>query len=156
MAAATVTLTAPSTSSPGGLVILPDGSTLTISAIGQVACPTQFVSVLLNDGFTYKASTANGIVADTNANQANATPLPAAWNRITTNGAANGAVKLPAALPGTLIRVTNTVANSANVYPQSGEAITGGAANAAFALAANKTAEFSCAVAGQWDAVLTA
>lgn len=151
-----VTLTAPSTSAPGSIVQFPDGTTTTISAINQISCPNQFVSALLNDGFTFRASTANGITADTNANQANATALPASWNRITTNGAANGGVKLPAATPGILIRVTNVAANSANVYPQSNEAITGLSANSAFALAANKTAEFSCAVAAQWDAVLTA
>lgn len=96
-------------------------------------------------------------IASNGTSLANATLLTNRINRVTTVGAANGGVRLPAALPGDIRVVTNAnAANAANVFPAVNEAITGGAANAALNLAANKTALFVCAVAGQWDALLTA
>jgi hypothetical protein len=78
-------------------------------------------------------------------------------NRITTVAAGNDSVKLPASVAGMEIVVINAAAaNSAAVYPASGDAINALSANAAFTLAANKTAIFFCAVAGTWNSVLTA
>jgi hypothetical protein len=43
-----------------------------------------------------------------------------------------------------------------NVFPASGEAINALGANAAFALAAGKTATFYCYTAAQWHSILSA
>lgn len=63
---------------------------------------------------------------------------------------------LPASLPGRDITITNAAVNSMNVFPFTGDAINGAAVNAAYALAGGKTAELTCAVAGQWHAILSA
>lgn len=106
-------------------------------------------------GLATIGTTANG-VSSNGTTLVGATPLTATLNRVTTNGAANGAVQLVAAVPGARQRVTNATANALGVFPQANEAITPGAANAVFSIPANKTAEFSSAVAAQWDAVLSA
>jgi hypothetical protein len=96
-------------------------------------------------------------IASNGTTQANGTPLTATLNRVASVGAANGAVVLPASQPGMRIRVTNAnTANAVGVFPVANEAITPGAANAVFSVPANKTADFSCAVAKQWDALLSA
>jgi murein L,D-transpeptidase YcbB/YkuD len=99
----------------------------------------------------------NGITAHAGGGQASATQLTTQVNRVTTVATAADSVKLPAARAGDMIVVINAdSADSLNVYPQSGEAINALGADAAFALAANKTAIFFCALAGQWNSVLTA
>jgi hypothetical protein len=63
---------------------------------------------------------------------------------------------LPAAVKGKRLTVNNTAANSMNVFPQVGEAINALAVNVAYALAGGKTAQFTCAVNGTWDVLLSA
>ena len=112
--------------------------------------------VILAPGFEALSAT-NGITAHSGGGQTNAVLLSAFLNRITTVAAGNDSVLLPVSTPGTMLIVKNAAAaNSANVYPQSGDAINALSANAAFALAANKCALFVCFVAGTWDAILTA
>ena len=102
-------------------------------------------------------STTNGITAFSTGGQASAVLLTTVINRVTTVAAANDSVKLPAAVAGLVITVTNAAAvNSMNLFPNTGDAINALAANAAFAIVAGKTATLSCAVAGQWHAVLSA
>jgi hypothetical protein len=102
-------------------------------------------------------STTNGITAFATGGQASAVQLTTVINRVTTVGSAADSVKLPAAVAGLSITVTNAAAaNSMNVFPATGDAINALTANTALAVAANKTAVFSCAVAGQWHSVLTA
>jgi hypothetical protein len=99
----------------------------------------------------------NGITAFAGGGQASAVALTTCINRITTVGTAADSVKLPAAVAGLSIYVANAAAaNSLNVFPATGDAINALAANAAFAIAANKTATFVCANAGQWHAILSA
>lgn len=99
----------------------------------------------------------NGITAFAGGGQASAVALTADFNRVTTVATGNDSVKLPAATAGKQVVVVNAAAaNSMNVYPVSGEAINALSANAAFAMAANKTALFTCIVAGTWNAILTA
>ena len=99
----------------------------------------------------------NGLTAHAGGGQANALLLANLINRVTTVATGNDSVKLPAATVGKWLIVENAAAaNSMNVFPQSGEAINAGAADAAFAMAANKRALFFCAVAGTWGAILTA
>lgn len=103
------------------------------------------------------SSTANGLTAHSGGGQGSALPLTASINRVTTVAAANDSVLLPASIPGSQIMVVNAAAaNSMNVFPQTGDAINALAANTAFAMAANKTANFICAVAGTWNSNLTA
>lgn len=103
-------------------------------------------------------SVANAITAFATGGQTSATQLAAAVNRITTVTTIADSVKLPAAVAGTWLGVTviNAATNSANVFPSTGDAINALGANAAYALAGGKTADFYCAVNGQWHAVLSA
>lgn len=80
-----------------------------------------------------------------------ATPvLNAAFNEITVVVTANDSVALPSAQVGLAITVTNSAANSANVFPQPLDIINAGAAGAAVALAAAATADFVCTKTGVW------
>lgn len=102
-------------------------------------------------------STTNGITAFSTGGQTNAVPLVSVINRVTTVAAAADSVKLPAAVAGLSITVTNAAAaNAMNVFPATGDIINALAANTALSIVANKTATFTCAVAGQWHSVLTA
>jgi hypothetical protein len=101
-------------------------------------------------------SSANG-VSSNGTTQGNGTPITAALTRVTTVAAVNGAVTLPAALPGMRLRITNANGgNTANIFPAANETINSAAANTSVQLAANKTVELSCAVAGAWDVLLSA
>lgn len=102
-------------------------------------------------------STTNAITAFAGGGQANAVLLTTTVNRVTTVATAADSVKLPAALAGSRVVVFNkAAANSLNVFPSTGDNINALAANAAYALAATKGAEFYCAVNGTWDTILTA
>jgi hypothetical protein len=102
-------------------------------------------------------SQANGITAYATGGQTNAVQLTKAINRVTTVGSAADSVKLPKAVAGTSLVVINAAAaNSMNVFPSSGDAVNALSADAAFAVAANKTVLFFCAVAGTWNAIVTA
>lgn len=102
-------------------------------------------------------SAVNGITAFAGGGQASAVLLTATINRITTVGTAADSVKMPVSAPGMSITVSNAAAaNSMNLFPQTGDQINALGANAAFAIAAGKTATLTCAVAGQWHAVLSA
>jgi hypothetical protein len=98
----------------------------------------------------------NGITAHAGGGQGSAVPLTTVINRVTTVGTAGDSVVMPASAPGMQIMVANAAANSMNVFPASGDAINALGANAAYALAAGKTATLYCANAGQWHALLSA
>jgi hypothetical protein len=85
------------------------------------------------------------------------TALTADVNEVNTVATAADSVQLPAGKQGATVFVrNNAAANSMNVFPQTGESINAAAANAAFAVAANKSAIFVCMVDGRWAAVLSA
>lgn len=158
MASISITMTAPASVGQGISVQFRDGSSTTVGAYGITSVPAQFVKDMLDAGWQLfgQPSVANGVAADSNANQANATPLPAQYNRVTSAPAANAGVLLPKSAPGLRVRVSN--ANSGNqisVFPAANDAINSAAANAAHLVAANKTAEYSCSVAGAWDVILS-
>lgn len=52
------TLSAPSTVSVGSQVYYPDGTTTTVDANGNIACPDNFVGAMLNAGYNFAASDA--------------------------------------------------------------------------------------------------
>lgn len=100
---------------------------------------------------------ADSLTAHAGGGQGSALLLTAQMNRVTTVGTGADSVKLPVSIAGLTIQVTNAAAsNSMNVFPQTGDAINALSANAAFALAAGKTATFSCYTAGQWHSILSA
>jgi hypothetical protein len=133
--------------SQAGIIMLveSDGVWVWIGAVG--------VNPTLNPGLIPVKDT---ITAFAGGGQANATQLIAYVNRVTTVGTAADSLKLPVGTPGMSLVVRNTTATSANVFGQTGAAINEGGANAAFPLAAGKSATFYCVSATQWIAVLTA
>ena len=83
--------------------------------------------------------------------------VTAAVTRVTTVGTAGDSLRLPPSVPGvSLVIVNAAAANSMDVFPAVGDAINALSANAALAVAANKTVLLVCAVAGIWNAIVTA
>ena len=113
-------------------------------------------TIQMGSGQRFLASAVNGLAAKAGGGQAGATLCTADINRFTTVTTIADSGLLPAALPGMEITVSNAAANSMNLFPNTGEQINAGGANAAFAVAGGKTVQLSCAVAGQWHGVLSA
>jgi len=88
--------------------------------------------------------------------QAGATLLTSQIAKVGTVATAGDSVLLPLSTPGHERIVVNATANSMNVFPQTGDTINALSANAAFAMAAGKTAHFYCPAAGQWFCNLSA
>lgn len=97
----------------------------------------------------------NGLVAKAGGGQAGATLL-GNNNRILTVTTIADSCLLPSAIVGAVVDGFNVSANSTNIFPQVGDAINAGAANAAFAVAGTKGFRFTCTVAGTWNATLSA
>lgn len=95
------------------------------------------------------ASAIVGDVADNltaaGSTQGTALKLYANTNIVTTTAASTG-VQLPPMQTGDMVEVVNLGANSLSVYPLTGGAIQTGAANAAFAVGAGKSALFTARV----------
>jgi len=100
-------------------------------------------------------SVTSGITADTGSAQGGGV-LTTAINQIATCGTAGDAVTLPAAKPGRKVWVYNDGAESADVFPASGDNIDEAGANTAKALAADANAEFTCTSAGHWSTIVSA
>jgi len=117
---------------------------------------TSVTTGALSSTGTTLRSVQNGITAFATGGQASATPLTKDINRVTTVATADDSVRLPVAVPGMSITVINASAASMDVFPTTGAAIDGGTANAALAVAAGGVVTFHCAVALQWNAVISA
>ena len=102
------------------------------------------------------ASYQNGLTALAGGGQTGATLISRTFTRFTTVATTADSALLPAASAGLTYTVKNAGANSMNVFPNVGDAINALSANAAFAVAAGKAAQFFCVVNGTWDAILTA
>jgi hypothetical protein len=101
----------------------------------------------------------DNITAKAGGNQQPSSPLNASitLHRIVTVASPNDSVTLPPSKGGAFYIITNAHAsNSANVFPNTGDAINTLGANNAFALAAGKVALFFCVTAGQWHSLTTA
>jgi hypothetical protein len=100
----------------------------------------------------------NGLTALAGGGQTGAIELyPRTINRVTTVATAADSALLPDAAAGEFLTVINAAAaNSMNVFPRSNQLVNALAADAAFAIAANKTVDFYCAVDGVWNTNLTA
>jgi hypothetical protein len=81
--------------------------------------------------------------------QANATALTTEFNQVSTVTSGSG-VRLPTAVAGMAISITNTSANSLLVYPATSAAINSLSANAAFTQAAGSTLQFIAMTSTQW------
>ena len=95
-------------------------------------------------------SVAVGQTANTGSAQGN-NPITTEFYEIATCANAGDAVTLPTAKAGQLVIIVNNGANSADVFPASGDKIDGGSVNAAFALAAGANALFICQDDTDWD-----
>lgn len=93
------------------------------------------------------------ITAKAGGGQQATNALNAMINRVTTVASAGDSVTLPIAQPGMTITVINTTATSMNVFPNTGDAINNGAANALYALAGVHSALFSAGGSGFWGAI---
>ena len=101
-------------------------------------------------------SSMNAITATPGGTQANSFAITSAINRVTVVATAADAVKLPIAAAGMQIIISNASGAAMSVWPGVGDAINGGAANAAYSIAAGKTVELFSAALGFWHAVLSA
>lgn len=99
----------------------------------------------------------DAIVASATQTQLAGTALTTDINRVVTVVTAGDAVKLPAAVAGKTVSVINAnVTNAIGVFPASGDAINAIAANGVYSVAATKSVDFKCAVAGTWNSLLSA
>jgi len=113
------------------------GGTLAVSgatSMGAVTATTVSTASLL------VTTSTNSITAFSGGGQASATQLAAGINRITTVAAAGDSVKLPVAVVGQLLVVSNSAAtNSMNLFPATSGFINNLAVNTQLAVAAGKT-----------------
>ena len=93
-----------------------------------------------------------GNTANTGSAQGN-NPITSFLYEIATCANAGDAVTLPAASAGLMVIVVNNGAESADVFPASGDKIDGGSTNAAYALASATNTIFICQDATDWDTV---
>lgn len=114
---------------------------------------------VVNVGYL-RMSITDSITAFAGGGQTSAVSLISSFNRVSTVASANDSVKLPlcrdtggtvvgagqpAKTTGMILYVVNAAAsNSMNVYPSSGGSINALSADAAYAVAANKTVGFLC------------
>ena len=93
-----------------------------------------------------------GVTAHTGSAQGNGA-ITSTFVEIATVGTTGDAVTLPAAAAGKIVIIANNGANSADVFPASGDKIDGGSANAALALAAGSNRIHICQDATDWDTI---
>jgi hypothetical protein len=114
---------------------------------------------------TVSVSPAAGVTAHAGGGQASATALLYTINRVSTVATAADSVLLPPAKHGMQLTIINDAAsNSMNLFPSSqaqggasgGDQINALGQNAAFAIAAGKTAIAASSVDGKWHIVLSA
>ncbi len=91
------------------------------------------------------------VTASTTQTQAGGQALTRALNDVATVANADDAVVLPTVIAGNVVVVTNNGANRLQIFPFSGDAIDGLAANAAITCAVGTTAIFRAKSASAWD-----
>jgi hypothetical protein len=101
-------------------------------------------------------SSANALTAHAGGGQGSALQITTMMARFTTVATIADSAILPVSAAGLVITVMNGATNSMNVFPDTGGAINGGSANAAFAVAGGKTATFFCPAPLVWHALLSA
>lgn len=94
-----------------------------------------------------------GLTADTGSAQAGATQLRPGFNFVETVGTIGDSLVLPPAEKGMIVRIKNDAANSADVFPASGDTINGGSADTAAALAGGASITYVAVNTTNWEAV---
>ena len=118
-----------------------------VTATGTVQAANITATAYITRAVTNSVS-ANG-TGPTGNTQANATALTTEINIVSAVAAGTG-VRLPAAVAGTVVYITNNTANSLLVYPQTNGIINNQAANAAFTQGANATLQYMAPTTTQW------
>ena len=108
------------------------------------------VGNLLQSNFTFRSVQTSISAAGTV--QANATALTKELNLVSTVSAGQG-VRLPTAVAGMVVLITNSSATNVNVYPATGAAINTLAANAAYTHVAGATLQYIAPTTTQWYTV---
>ena len=121
--------------------------TNTISTGNLTATGTVQAANITSTGFITRAVTTS--ITGNGATQATATALTTEINIVSAVSVGTG-VRLPAAVAGTVVYITNTSANSLLVYPPTNGIINAQAANAAFAQGANATLQYMAPTTTQW------
>jgi hypothetical protein len=98
-------------------------------------------------------SYADALTAHSGGGQNQAPLIATMISRFTTVAVAGDSTTLPVGVPGMNITIINASATSMNVFPDTGSTINALGANAAFALAAGKTAVFVTTLAGAWHSI---
>jgi len=102
---------------------------------------------VISTAFIQRAVT-TGVSAN-GSTQAQATALTTEINIVSAVGSGTG-VRLPAAIAGTVVYITNSTANSLVVYPQTSGQINNLGANIGFSQGANSTLQFMAPTTTQW------
>jgi hypothetical protein len=98
-------------------------------------------------------SYADGLTAHAGGGQNLAPVINTMMSRFTTVATAGDSTTLPVGVAGMNLIVINATATSMNIFPDTGSTINVLSANAAFALAAGKTAVFVTTLAGAWHTI---
>lgn len=135
-------------------------ATVGVTGVFYYATDTNVLSFYtLTDGWVEASGNAGsvltGVTAGTTQTIAGAVQLTGSYNNVTVVANAGDAVKLPAAVLGAQIWVTNSATtNSMKVFPQAAtDVIDGGTAGASVNCAAAKSALFTCISSGVWQSI---
>jgi hypothetical protein len=121
--------------------------------IASIADPTKWH--VDADGLVHKTAQ-NGVTAHAGGGQGSAVAITGDVVEIATCASGGDSIILPAAEEGMNICVINHGAESADIFPATGEDINEAAANAAIACAADATRLFFCYADGHWESVILA
>lgn len=133
--------------------LLADGSLGVAAPTSNTAHSVQNVNGWLRQNFPPLRSTETGITAGAGGTQTGAYQLTAEYNWISTVATTNDSVRLPAlnsALIGLHLRIRNNGANTARIFPFSGQTIDGGSVDAAITLAAGAGVTLVSDTASNW------
>ena len=103
-------------------------------------------------GYSLQTFSSAVIAANVGGTQGTGTPLIAMQQNITAAGA-NYSTVLPPSTPGMDLTMHNVSSFAMLVFPNTGDTINGGAANAALSMPANTSCQATCNVAGAWFTV---
>lgn len=95
-------------------------------------------------------STQNGITAHAGGGKTNATLITAALNNVTTVATTADSIKLPPAIAGRIISISNNGANAFQVFGSNNDTINSVATGTGVAQAAGSTIDYECITAPNW------
>ena len=129
-----------------------------VNSVVIYVCTTQgkWYANGLGTGFSGSFETqsyADGITAHAGGGQNLAPLINTMMSRFTVVGTAGDSTTLPVGVAGMNLIIINATSTSMNVFPDTGSTINALSANAAFALAAGKTATFVTTLPGAWHTI---